>query len=303
MGSSHDRRLPLDYLRTVVAVYRTGSFSAASRRLRISQPTVTNHVRLVEEHFGQPLFVRTAAGVSPTPTGHEIVVQTVHHIDSVERVIRGSGAGDPSGRPVTLGGPPEYVALHVLPALSRIRVGLPRIDVALGESADLMSRLEAGELDLVITTVRPRGADITSWPLADEEFWLVGAPEFGLAGAPFSRIDAAPLIAYNRELAIIRRYWNTVFESEPRFDPVVTIPDLTSIRAAAVAGLGITVLPSYLVVDDVNAGRLVRIDEVAEPPINTIFLAASSALLAARPRVAMLAQMLANEVKSSWEAE
>jgi DNA-binding transcriptional LysR family regulator len=297
MDTNPDRRLPLDYLRTVVAVYRTGSFSAASRRLGISQPTVTNHIRLVEEHFGQALFARTATGVSPTPTGHEIVVQTVHHIDSVERVIRGSGAGDSSGRSVTLGGPREYVALHVLPALSRVRVGLPRIDVAFAESADLMSRLENGELDLVITTIRPRGPDITSWPLADEEFWLVGAPEFGLVGAPFSSVDAAPLIAYNGDLAIIRRYWNTVFESEPRFDPVMTIPDLQSIRAAAVAGIGITVLPSYLVADDVSAGRLARIDDVAEPPINTIFLAASSALIAARPRVAMLAQMLAHEVK------
>ena len=53
--------LPLRNLQTFLAIVDEGSFSAAARRLGITQPSVSEQVRALEEHFGQPLFARPAA--------------------------------------------------------------------------------------------------------------------------------------------------------------------------------------------------------------------------------------------------
>ncbi|MFT4087903.1 MAG: LysR family transcriptional regulator [Gordonia sp. (in: high G+C Gram-positive bacteria)] len=296
-------RLSLDHLRTFSTVYRAGSFSAASRLLGISQPTVTNHIRVVEDHFGGALFARQADGTTPTAAAHEVMAQIGAHMDHMERLMSGRGpvgTAPVAVRSVSLGGPSEFVSALVLPVLAGVRTSLPvrRVDITLGESRGLMEKLEAGRLDLVVTTVRPRNAELRCWPLADEEFWLVGAPELGLRGASFSQIDAAPLVAYSADLPIVRRYWNTVFDAEPRFDPILTLPDLQGIQAAVVAGVGISVLPSYLVAEAVADGRLERLDDVEEPPINTVFLAASNAMLTARPHTELVAELIVRGVKA-----
>lgn len=292
------KALSLDQLRTLIAVYRAGSFSEASRRLGISQPTVTNHIRSLELHFNQLMFERQPGGVTPTATAHDLVARTGGHLDQIERLVNHSQHGVTSTRRVTIGGTRELMNLRVIPALATMPITLPRLDVTLADSQALVERLESGEIELVVTSVRPRNPDIQLWPLEDEELWLVGPRGHPARGKPFSTINAAPLVALNANLPIIRRYWNTVYDAEPRFDPTMLLPDLQSIRAAVLAGLGISVLPNYLVESDVAAGDLVLLDDIEERPINTVFLAASKPAVANRPYIAKIAEALVREIKA-----
>jgi DNA-binding transcriptional LysR family regulator len=50
------------------------------------------------------------------------------------------------------------------------------------------------------------------------------------------------------------------------------VPDLRALAAAAVAGAGVTVLPSYLIADELADGRLVVLRETDDPPINTLYI-------------------------------
>ncbi|WP_035718507.1 LysR family transcriptional regulator [Gordonia shandongensis] len=291
------RRGPsLDHLRTFLTVYRAESFRDAARRLRVSQPTVTNHIASVEAWFGSELFDRRVNGAVPSSTAHELYASLAEHLDYIDRLVTGSPDGG-AVRTVSIGGPREFIAHRLLPALRADRDNLPKLNFSLGESQALLADLESGVLDFVVSTVRPKSPEIKAWPIADEEFWLVAAPEVPLRGRTLSELATVPMVAYNGDLAIIRRFWNIVFGADPNFDPAVVLPDLLLVKHAVLNGYGMTVLPSYLVADEVASGTLVRWDEVADPPLNTVFLAVRRAALDVRKQLSAVADLIIVRVK------
>ena len=88
-----------------------------------------------------------------------------------------------------------------------------------------------------------------------------------------STLDQLPMVAYAEDLPIVRRYWRTVFERAPEMLAVTVVADLRAVRSAVLAGMGISVLPRYLIGDDLAEGRLVALLEPELPPINTLYLA------------------------------
>lgn len=292
------RHVQLDNLRTLLEVHRAGSFSAAARNLGISQPTVTNHIQNLERHFGTILFERGVDGVRPTLQADEFVQAVAHHLDEVDRIVLGSPSGSGSFHPIALAGPREFITLAVIPALAGDVGALPRFKMSFGESRPLLADLEAGKLDIVISTVRPRHPEVRAIPIADEEFWLVAAPSLPVPDLSPSTLDATPMVSYSADLAIIRRFWHGVFGGEPRFDPVLVASDLQAVRAAVLAGIGMSVLPGYLVAGDVASGALVRLDGLDVPPINTVFLAVRKPTLESRPHIAKAAELLVARIKA-----
>src|ERR687886_686152 len=195
--------VPLDLLRTFQAVHRLGSMTGAAAVLHVSQPTVTSQVRALERLVGRPLFVRGARGVTPTAAGRDLA-------ERIEAPLDALAAG-----------------VDV-----RVRVGL---------ADDLLGELAAGRLDLVVSTVRPRrGVDAV--PLLDEEFALVAAPApaatldpVAVAADPARALAAVPLLAWSDDLAVVRRWWRHVLGRPPATRPLLVLPDLRGLLAAAEA--------------------------------------------------------------------
>jgi DNA-binding transcriptional LysR family regulator len=271
----------LELLRTVVAIHRTGTLTAAAAELGRSQPTVTAQLRSLERQLGQQLFERAPRGVVPTAVADELVARVAPHVDALARVgERGTGTGGPSGRPVHLAGPAELTAVRVLPALAPLVRGGLRLRVTVGLADDLLTGLSAGRFDLVVATVRPRGRETRAVPLTDEEFVLVAGAGWAaridrdrVARLGAAALRGVPLVAYAEDLPIVRRYWRAVFGTRPPGPAAVVVADLRAVLAATVAGAGATVLPRYLCADALASGALVALHEPEVPPINTLFLA------------------------------
>ena len=66
--------------------------------------------------------------------------------------------------------------------------------------------------------------------------------------------------AYAETLPMIRRYWSENFGREPNFRPILILPDIRGLIAAAVAGAGATVVPDYLCAPELASGRLALLD-------------------------------------------
>ncbi|WP_255495667.1 MULTISPECIES: LysR family transcriptional regulator [unclassified Nocardiopsis] len=272
--------LDLQQLRTFLAVHRSGSFTAAAQLLRLSQPTVTTQIRSLERRLGHTLFERLPRGVAPTVEANDLVARVAGPLDALEEVAGPDGA-DPTAPapPLRLAGPAEVVRSLVLPALAPLVAEGVRLRVRTGLADDLLEELRGGRHDLVVSTVRPRGRALVAEPLMDEEFVLVAAPAWAdrLRGGRLARQGAAalcevPLVAYDDELPILRRYWRHVFGVRLTCVPAVTVPDLRGVRAAAENGAGVTVLPRYLCREALADGRLVALLEPEDPPINTVYL-------------------------------
>ncbi|MGP3632460.1 LysR family transcriptional regulator [Streptomyces sp. 24-1644] len=268
----------LNLLRTFLAVYRSGSFTAAAKLLGISQPTVTTQIRVLERQTGREMFERLPRGVAPTAVAHDLATRIAAPLDALAAATGQDAATNDQAAPVHLAGPAELLCTLALPALAPLTAEGVRLRVSMDLTDPLLEELRAGRHDLVIATGRPRGRTLTAVPLMDEEFVLVAAPTWAdhlkprLADIGPAALHPVPLVTYAEDLPIARRYWRHVFGTRLSCPAAVTVPDLRGVRAAVVAGAGYTVLPRYLCVDELASGTLVLLYEPGDPPINTGYL-------------------------------
>lgn len=259
--------------RTFLAAHRSGSVSAAARTLGLAQSSVTSQLQALETSVGEPLFVRHARGIRPTPRADELAARLSGPLDALADAL---GTRPAAESPIVrVGGAAEFLARVAAPALAPAVADGLRLAVTTGLADDLLEQLRVGSLDLVISAVRPRGRTLPSTPLFDEEFALVASPSLGIEPspslAPYSLAEA-PLLAYDRDVPIVRRYWRHVFGIRLDREPALVFPDLRALAAAAVAGAGVTALPTYLIADELADGRLVDLRPTEDPPINTLHL-------------------------------
>jgi DNA-binding transcriptional LysR family regulator len=276
----------LTLLRTFLTAHRTRSMTRTAAELGLSQPGVTAQIHKLEKRLQTALFRRSNRGLQPTGAADELAAGIAPHLDglvhALDLTVRALGtARDPFRRTVLLGSPAELTALRILPALGDLyRSGL-RLRVSTGLAEDLLHDLTAGALDLVVSTVRPRARSLTVTPLADEEFVLVASPELAdrldraaITNNPGLALARAPVVSYDQDLPILRRYWRHVFGRPPPVTaPAVLVTDLRAVAAACVAGAGYSALPRYLVRDQLADRRLVALLQPEDPPINTFYLA------------------------------
>jgi DNA-binding transcriptional LysR family regulator len=290
--------MQLDLLRTFLAVHRAGSFTRAAGLLGLSQPAVTGQIRSLEKQVGAELFVREARGARPTGPADRLAALVAPHLDALESALAGEPDEQALGRTLHLGGPAEFLAARVIPALADLVGQGCTLRVTLGLAGPLLDGLAAGHHDLVVSTVRPRRKGLSITPLADEELLLVGTPTWrgrltGAGGPDVAALDRAPMVAYAEELPLVRRYWLAVFGRRPAAQPAVVVPDLRGVLAAVASGAGVSVLPDYLARDLLDSGDLVVIHQPALAPINTLYLATRAGSGAA-PHVRLArAQLLA----------
>ncbi|MEY9989038.1 DNA-binding transcriptional LysR family regulator [Streptomyces sp. V4I8] len=274
-------QVDLNLLRTFLAVYRTGSFTAAARLLGLSQPTVTTQIRTLERQLDRELFQRLARGVAPAPYADELASRIVEPLDALAGVTGPGGPADVHpAEPVHLAGPAELLTHRVMPTLAPLVDKGVRLRITPGLTEPLLEELRSGRYDLVLSTYRPRGRALASVPLVDEEFVLVSAPSWAervggparIAADGAAALHGVPLVAYAEDVPIVRRYWRHVFGKRLVRHPAVTMPDLNAVKAAVAGGTGFSVLPRYLCAAELASGALVLLHDPDDPPINTAFL-------------------------------
>ncbi len=296
----------LDLLATFLEIHRRGSLTAAAAALGISQPAVSGQLARLEEQFGDVLFIRSRNGAQPTGRAHELARRIGPHLDRLRHALAEETDEQACRGTVRIGAAAEFTATRLLPALAPLtRRGLNlRITSDLAEP--LLALLADGELDLVVSSVRPpaklRGLAAT--PYADEEFVLVGTPTAArsidphhLAEDPVAALAHLPLVAYAEELPIIRRYWRSEFRRRPPNPVSVLVPDLRAVLAAVIADAGISVLPRYLAEPALNTGSIEQLHRSEVPPLNTLYLVTPSG--PAQPAVQLVQRRLLDHA-TTW---
>jgi LysR family hydrogen peroxide-inducible transcriptional activator len=171
-------------LRYLLAVAEQGHFGRAAEACGISQPTLSVQVRKLEELLGVALFERTSKGVAPTAAcarliGH--VRAAVAEADAILTVAR--DLRDPLAGRFRLGIIPT-LAPYLLPLVfAPLRAALPALEIEPWEdqTAALLDRVRARELDAALLATEPDGPDLQSRPLFAEPFLAALPPEHPLA--------------------------------------------------------------------------------------------------------------------------
>jgi len=252
--------LDRDQLASFLAVAQTRNFTEAGRRLGLQQSTVSQHVRKLESAAGRRLFIRDTHSVELTADG-EAMTGFAHSILEANARAREYFAGSQVRGRVRFGTSEDFVSSR-LPELLRDfvrRHALVDLELTVGLSATLYERLDAGELDLVLAKRRA----------GDERGQLVWRDRLVWISAPDTRIDPAlplPLILYNPP-SITRVVALEALERDRRAWRIVcTSGSLSGLRAAALAGIGITLHAKGLMPDGLvempAAARLPELGDV-----------------------------------------
>ena len=238
--------MSLRALRTLVAIAQYGSFVRAADAVHLTQSAVSLHVRSLEEDFNALLFDRSRRLPVLTEAGH-VAVERAREILNLYDGISAEIGGDSELRGRLRIGAIQTALAGPLPlALSALRADHPhvRITVASGMSAELAIRVEAGELDVAITTepVKPHPYGLASTVLYEEGFWII-------APASYARQDLHALLKSQPFIRFDRRAWaGRTIERELRNmrQRVHTSMELDSQEAIiqmVASGLGVSIIP------------------------------------------------------------
>jgi DNA-binding transcriptional LysR family regulator len=228
-------------LQTFLVVVQTRSFTQAAERLGLRQSTVSQHVRKLEEEAGRRLFVRDTHSVTTTPDGEAMIELARGILSANDRAQRYFAGSQLRGR-LRFGTSEDFVTSR-LPDVLRDFVRthpLVEFELTVGRSAQLNERLARGELDLICGKRAP-GDDRGRVVSRDRLTWV------SRGGYSLAAMAPVPLILFSppsitREIALA-----TLERSGRPWRIVCTSDSLSGLRAASLAGLGITVAPEGLI--------------------------------------------------------
>jgi LysR family hydrogen peroxide-inducible transcriptional activator len=171
-------------LRYLLAVAEHEHFGRAAEACGISQPTLSVQVRKLEELLGVALFERTSRGVKPTAACGQLIGHVRTAVAEADTILAvASNLRDPLAGRLRIGIIPT-LAPYLLPlVLAPLREELPALEVVPWEeqTAALLRRLHAHELDAALLATEVTAPDLESRPLFAEPFLAALPPEHSLA--------------------------------------------------------------------------------------------------------------------------
>ena len=255
----------LDSLRCFEAAARHLSFRAASREVALSPPAFSDRIRRLEEDLEVVLFARTTRRVSLTDAGVRLLPRARQALAAARACVRAAHEGEAPFE-LTIGTRFELGLSWLTPALDALTRACPgrTLHLVFGDSPDLLDRTLKGSVDATITSARLSWAHFSYALLHEEAYAFVSAPELA-DELPFRGerdaeqhvlIDASadlPLFRYLRDASPAEEAW--------RFLRIERLGTIGAIRQRVLDGAGVAVLPLYLVREDLDEGRLVRLLE------------------------------------------
>jgi DNA-binding transcriptional LysR family regulator len=232
--------------RYFLAAVETGSLRSAASRCGVSQPTIGQQIRLLEEELDVVLLTRSRHGVRPTPAG-EALIEPLGRLVLSEDAVREAAmetSGAYRGR-VQIGGVSATAETIVAPVVGHLREhhrGL-RFTVREGASADIEAAVRGGELDFgVITTpTSPAATGLHRVPLVSAPVGVYVRDDHPFAGHDHLRwrdIEGRPVVTMRPGTVM----WEMLHRNVPDPDIVVEAMSARTVKVMVGQGAGLGVL-------------------------------------------------------------
>ena len=185
--------------RAFLAAVEEGSFSAAARRLGLTQPTLGRQVAALEAKLGITLFERVGRGLVPTQAGLELLDHVRAMRDAAQHVsLTASGQSQAIEGEVRITASDLYSAYLLPSILMDLRRRAPRLEIDIVAANDIRD-LQRREADIAIRHVRPEQPNLIARRVAETEAHFYASPDYlAQKGHPQTTEDLAhhDLIAF-----------------------------------------------------------------------------------------------------------
>lgn len=260
--------MELKQLRSFAAVVRYGSFTEASERLHLSQPSVSAHVRALEEHLGRRLILRTTKRLEVTPLGQE-VFRRAEDILELERQMEALCAQD-GKRIIRLGAstiPSAYVLPQLLPEFGRAH---PEVyfTVQQTNSQGVADGLMDGLFDVGLMGMKPDG-QLGCIPFCQDRMVLIAPVSdpcralHGRQPVPLEELLRLPIILREKSSGSQKtadRFLEAMGIQEEQLHVVARINDQEAIKNLVAGGLGISFISERAARNFVEEKRVLQFD-------------------------------------------
>ncbi len=260
--------MDLKQLEAFAQVVRLGSFSRAAERLYLTQPTVSAHIKALEEELGARLIDRAAREARPTEKGALLFGYAQEMLSLRDRAVAACAEaknGALSGAVAVAASTVPYQ--HVLPrATAAFRAEHPAVTFTLTgcDSAGVVPEILSGRAEIGLTGTVLQSPQLLFQPFMDDELVVItppGAPYDSLPEDGFRAEDLlkAPFIVREpgsgtrREVEALLAQ-KGVAPGALRVAAQMDNPD--AIRSAVAQGLGVSVLSRLSCAEDIRQGRL-----------------------------------------------
>ncbi len=243
--------MELNQLRSFAAVVRCGSFTRAAEQLYLSQPTVSTHVRALEDKLGCQLILRTTKSVEVTDKGREVYDCVSGILELWERAVRTCRGEE--RRIIHLGAstiPSAYILPEVLPEFGK---AYPHTFFVIhqSDSQGVIDGLADGLFDVGLVGMRPKNAALDSQPFFHDRMVLITP-----VTDRFLALEKDPPASVRellREPIILREqgsgsgksaagYLESIGVSEEELDVVARVNDQEAVKNLVAGGLGVSIL-------------------------------------------------------------
>jgi DNA-binding transcriptional LysR family regulator len=254
----------LNRLAYFAAVVDTGSFTRAAERLGITKAVVSQQVAQLERELRTTLLVRSTRRVHPTEAGRMFHARCVMILREAEDAFDelAQAAAAPTGT-LRITAPNDYGTSTVVPVVTAFTAQYPacRVELTLSdETLDLVS----GKVDMAIRVGWLTDSSLQARRIGSFRQLLVGSPDFvdritavtgpeGLAKLPFIANMAL------REPLLWQFSRGDLDRQAVRMEAIIAIDATPAVLAAVRKGGGLSVLPDFVVADDLAAGRLIHV--------------------------------------------
>jgi DNA-binding transcriptional LysR family regulator len=285
-------------IETFLWVVNLGSFRGAAQKLNTTQPAISQRIAQLEREVGVRLLQRDRRMVLPTPSGRQMMVYAEKLIGMRSEML--AAVGDRSAmRGVLRLGVAETIVHTWLPQLIKsVNHDYPNLslEIEVDITSNLRTRLLAQEIDLAFVVGPLSVSTIRNRLLCDYPVGFLASPSLGLGKRKLAVNDLAkfPIITFPRKTQpyeIVRSLF-----SRPDLPPVRlhASTSLATVRHMAVEGLGIAVIPTAIVENEMADGRLQLLStDLQIPPLTFTASWLASPDTVAVERVAELAGNLA----------
>lgn len=252
--------MELHLLRTFREVVRARSFTAAAKRLYLTQPAVSQQIKALETELGERLLERTGRDVRTTPAGDvllEAADRALGILDDAAKTIRERRETGVGTVVVACG---DTVALYLLPpVLEAFRAKHPAAEVSVRNhgSREIVATVLAGDADLGVATA-PETLDdaLECAPLLEEELLLALPPGHRLAATgatSWAALDGEPAVLLDRSTLTRRVIEAGLAAAGARLVPVMESGNLEVVKAYVARGFGVSLLPALAVTEEDRA--------------------------------------------------
>ena len=248
---------PVAQLETLLAILRAGSFTGAAQALGVTQGAVSRRIADLEEQLGLALFRRAGRRVVPTPAARRLAERTAPDLDRLSGHVAQAAAEGNDTEALRIACLPAFAERWLIPRLHDFERRHPGLCVHLGTRLAPFD-FARESFDLAIHYGRTDWPDARLTHLCDERMAPVAAP--GLAADLSGRsFQGLPLLHLESRPDAWAMFARQIGLPEDGTQTGRVLDQFALIVAAAVDGMGVALLPLYLIEGELAAGNLVAL--------------------------------------------